>query len=190
MSTTAAARPVKQYTGVIEVDDPRVLDEICAFRAQTWRAVGGLAASAFAEGQWRDDDDARGRHWIVRDGAGRLVAAARLTMHATLAEVPEAEEYLRYGLRLHGPIAAPARVVVSPADQGAGLGRRLLQAQDEAALAAGARHAVRQASPAMVRLLLPRGWRVVGPASTDPRFPGVPFQVAVLDFAAAGRAAA
>jgi GNAT superfamily N-acetyltransferase len=184
------ARLARQYIDVIEVDDPRVLDEICAFRARTWREVGGLAANTFPEGHWRDADDARSRHWIVRDGTGRLVAAARLTMHAALEEVSEAAEYLRYDLHLPGPIAAPARVIVCPTAQGSGLGRRLLQVQDDAALAAGARYAVRQASPAMVRLLLRRGWRVLGPASADPRFPGVPFQVAVLDFAAAKRAAA
>jgi GNAT superfamily N-acetyltransferase len=188
MSTVDVCSSAEGYTDVMEVRDPQALEEIYAFRARVWQEVGGLAANAFPAGGWRDAYDHGGRHWIVRDGRGRLVAAARLTFHATLEEVPEAEEYLRYGLRLPGPIAAPARVVVCPAAQGAGLGRRLLEAQDQAAWEAGTQRAVRQASPAMVRLLLPRGWRILGPATVDPRFPGVPFQVAVLDRAVARRA--
>ena len=46
------------------------------------------------------------------------------------------------------------------------------------------RYAVRQASPTMVRLLLRRGWQVVGPASDDPRFPGISFQVTWFDYTA------
>jgi len=57
----------------------------------------------------------------------------------------------------------------------------LLDAQDAFARRAGARHAVRQASPAMVRLLVRRAWRILGPATPDPRFTGFRFEVAVLD---------
>ena len=32
----------------------------------------------------------------------------------------------------------------------------------------------------MVRLLVHRGWHIIGPARTDPRFPEVQFQVTVL----------
>jgi GNAT superfamily N-acetyltransferase len=168
---------------VIEVVDPGALEEIYAFRAAVWQSAGGLAPGAFPAGHWRDAHDAAAMHWVVRGTDDRLLAAARLTLHPTLEEVPEAEEYLRYGLRLSGPIAAPARVVVCPSVQRLGLGRRLLDVQDRAARRSAARYAVRQASPAMIRLLRPRGWVVVGPARLDPRFPGVPFEVAVLDLA-------
>lgn len=178
---SASAAGGDAYSEALKVHDPAELQEIYALRAAVWHATGGVAQAAFPEGRWHDADDPGAHHWIVRDGAGRLVAAARLTMHATLAEVPEAEEYLRYGLRSDGPVAAPARIVVAPSAQGAGLGRRLLDAQDEAIRVLGAKTAVRQASPAMLRLLAHRGWRIVGPATIDPRFPGVEFHVAVLE---------
>lgn len=173
-----------QEVEVSEVREEHVLDEIYAFRARVWSSVGGLAHHAFPDGQWRDAHDNVARHWVVRDEHGLLIAAARLTIHPELGLVPESPEYLRYCPRLHGPIAAPGRVVVCPSAQGMGLGWRMLDIQDEAARQAGAAHAVRQASPTMVRLLTRRGWRILGPASLDARFPDVTFQVAVLDLRA------
>jgi len=169
------------YSDPLEVADAETIDEICRLRAQVWETTGQAAAAAFPDGGWRDPYDSDCAHWIIRGGRQRLVAAARVTVHDRLEDVPEAEEYLRYGLRLPGPIASPARVVVLGEARGAGLARRLLDAQDAFARRVGARHAVRQASPAMVRLLAHRAWRVLGPATPDPRFTGVRFQVAVLD---------
>ena len=183
IADTPAQETLRGFSDPLEVSDPQILDEIYALRARVWRATGGVSLEAFA-GSWSDGDDLHAAHWVICDGRGQVVAAARLTIHNTLAEVPEAEEYLRYGLDRAGPVAAPARIVVSPSAQGHGLGRRLLDAQDQAARRLGARSAVRQASPAMVRLLVNRGWRIVGPARTDPRFPGVEFQVALLTFQA------
>jgi N-acyl-L-homoserine lactone synthetase len=187
MDVICARRNTDVYTEVTEVDDLQILEEIYALRARVWRTTGGLAANAFPTGQWRDAYDALSRHWVVRDEHGRLAAAARLTVHASLDAVPEAAEYLRYDLPRSGPIAAPARVVVCPSAQGVGLAGRLLDVQDQATREAGAQRAVRQASPAMVRLLVRRGWQIVGPATPDPRFPGVPFQVAQLDLVASER---
>ncbi|NQT16886.1 MAG: GNAT family N-acetyltransferase [Planctomycetes bacterium] len=176
--THLACRP---YSDPLEIAEAETIDEICRLRARVWEATGQAAATAFPDGGWRDPYDSDCPHWIIRDHRGRLVAAARVTVHDRLEEVPEAEEYLRYGLRLPGPIAAPARVVVLAEAQGGGLARRLLDAQDAFARRAGARHAVRQASPAMVRLLVRRAWRILGPATPDPRFTGFRFEVAVLD---------
>ncbi|MGI8805930.1 MAG: hypothetical protein ACR2IN_09650 [Thermoleophilaceae bacterium] len=86
-------------------------------------------------------------------------------------------EYLEAGLRLEGAVAAPARVVVAASAQRHGLASRLLDVQDDGAREAGATHAVRQASPAMARLLERRGWRHAAPAGADPRFPGVGFRI-------------
>lgn len=171
-----------QFTAPTEVADSSTLSEIFAFRAHVWRATLAARRVTFLPDRWHDDDDAISRHWIIRDGTGRIAAAARLSIHPSLHQVAEADEYLRYGLDIEGPIAAPARVVVCPTAQGHGLGKTLLEIQDAAALQAGARAAVRQSSPDMCRLLIRRGWRIVGPANPDPRFPGVEFQVAVHEF--------
>lgn len=182
MSTVGTTIPAGHYSEPLAASDPETIEAIGRLRAEVWTATGKSAEDAFPEGRWLDPHDFEGPHWIVRDRRGRLVAAARVTVHPRLEDVPEAEEYLRYGLDLPGPVASPARVVVSPEARGHGLARKLLDAQDAFAASVGARHAVRQASPAMVRLLVHRSWRILGLATRDPRFPGVEFQVAVLDF--------
>ena len=174
-------------TGPTEIADPAVIEEICRFRARVWNATGKVRHDAFGADGWRDPFDFRCQHWVIRASDGRLVAAGRLTIYETLGEVQEAEEYHRYGLDLPGPIATPDRVVVCQSMQGRGLGWQILDAQDEAAARQGAIYAVRQASPTMVRLLRRRGWNILGPATADPRFAGVTFQVAVFEYSQPAR---
>ena len=136
-----------------------------------WKACGKLRDDAFGEDGWRDPIDSDCQHWVIRTDDGALVAAGRLSIHESLGRVHQAEEYRRYGLDLPGPVASPDRVVVCPSMQGRGLGWRILDVKDQAAIQQGVQHAVRQASPGMVRLLRKRGWIVLGPASADSRFP-------------------
>ena len=169
--------------GPTEVRDADSIAEICLFRARVWSATGALAPDAFSSTTgWRDPLDAVCRHWVVWDDQRNLVAAGRLSVHDSLDDVHESHEYKQYGVASTGPVAAPDRVVVSPQIQRAGLGRQILDVQDLAARETGAVIAVRQASPAMTRLLVCRGWRILGPASADVRFPTVTFQVAVKHF--------
>ena len=70
-----------------EVTDPAEIAEICRFRAQVWRETGQTAADAFPVQGWRDPIDGVCRHWVIRDPAGQLLAAGRLSVHATLDEV-------------------------------------------------------------------------------------------------------
>lgn len=157
--------------------------EICRFRVSVWRdETGGISAAFFPDGIWHDAHDDTGLHWAIHCGQGRLAASARLTLHGTIADVDDADDFVRYGVHLPGPIAAPARVVVRRNARNRGLAKQLLVVQEQAAQEAGARYAVRESSPAMTRLLSRRGWKILGPASPDPRFPGVAFQVAVKVF--------
>ncbi len=164
----------------VTATDTATLEAIYRLRAAVWRETGDIAQAAFADGRWRDEHDPASTHWVVRDGDA-LVAAARLSVHERLADVPEAEEYAAVGLRLEGRIAAPARVVVAAAARRHGLAWQLLDAQDAGAHTAGCAFAVRQSSPAMSRLLARRGWRGAGRAGVDERFPGVRFEVMVLE---------
>jgi GNAT superfamily N-acetyltransferase len=173
---------VEQQVELTEVTGSEQVDEICRFRAAVWLASQGANPVAFPSGSWRDPIDDGARHWVARDSNGNLLAAARFAIHDQLEDMIEHREYRRYYLEAHGPIAAPDRVVVAPAAQGQGLASQLLAIQHKAATAAGAVCALRQASPRMVRLLRHRGWRMHGPASIDPRFPGVTFTVASFIF--------
>jgi predicted GNAT family N-acyltransferase len=162
--------------GPTRVTDRRTLEAIYRFRVAVWRQEDALAETAFPDGYWRDAFDDLSCHWVVNSGRG-IAAAARLSIHQQLAEVPEAEEYLAAGLRLEGPIAASGRVVVASWARRRGLAARLLDMQDQEAREAGVRHGVRQASPAMRRLLERRGWSGIAPARPDARFTGVVFHI-------------
>lgn len=168
------------FRGPERATDTPTLEAIYRLRAAVWRETGDVSQAAFRDGRWSDEHDPASLHWVVRAG-DELVAAARLSVHERLADVPEADEYATVGLRLEGRIAAPARIVVAPAARRHGLAWRLLDAQDAAARATGSRFGVRQSSPAMCRLLRRRGWHDVGPARPDERFPGVLFEVMVLE---------
>jgi GNAT superfamily N-acetyltransferase len=158
------------------------IEEICRFRVAVWRGEGNLRVDAFPDGQWRDPIDNLARHWLIRDPQGRPAAAGRLSVHAELSDVHEHEEYARWGIDLPGPVANPDRTVVARFARGRGLGRLILDVQDEAAREQGARYAVRQASPRMLQLLQQRGWRILGRSAPDDRFPGVAFQTVIKYF--------
>ena len=154
---------------------PERLAEMFRLRSVVWIGEGADPA-AFAGGEWRDERDASRLHWVVLND-DRVVATASLSVHDSFADVEEGDVYVRAGLTSSGPIAAPARVTVGAGSRGRGLAQALLNVQDAATVEAKATLAVRQASPAMRRLLERRGWREHGPGPWDPRFPGVQFTV-------------
>jgi GNAT superfamily N-acetyltransferase len=164
---------------IIRCDADRLVD-LFAFRARVWTEEGA-DPSAFPGGSWSDAADDRRMHWIalVED---RIVGAASISFHDSLAEVDEPHAYRMLASPQAGIIAAPARVVVDGAHRGRGIADAMLDRQDQAAREAHAVFAVRQASPAMRRLLLRRGWREHGPGPADARFPGVVFSVMSLSF--------
>jgi len=167
------------------VTDPLTLEAIFRLRAQVWRETGDVSPSALRGGRWSDEHDSAAMHWVVRDDTGALLAAARLSVHARLADVPEAEAYAAAGLDLEGPIGAPAHLVVAAPARGHGLFVQLADTQNAASRAAGCTFLVCQASPAMRRLLPRRGWQEIAAAPADERFPGVGFVVMVLELASA-----
>lgn len=153
--------------------------ELFRLRARVWVEEGADPA-AFPAGEWRDVHDATRQHWIVTDG-GVLVGGASLALHPALDALDEPEAYVGVPLPAGGGlIAAPGRVVVLASHRGGGIAQRLLDVQDAEARARGAVLAVRQASPAMRRLLERRGWRYHHAGPPDARFPGVTFSVMSL----------
>jgi hypothetical protein len=169
----------KSFFGPVELSDEASVAKICLLRAQVWRDTGNLAESAFASEGWRDAIDSHCRHWAILNQHQMPVAAGRLSLHASLDDVHESHEYRRYGIDFAGGYANPDRVVVDRACKGCGLGRQILDAQDNAIDSETVSFSVRQASPAMVRLLIHRGWYVAGPASSDSRFRDVQFSVVI-----------
>ena len=173
----------RQFDGPHEVADLATLRDIYRLRAEVWASTGNVAADAFGPDGWHDAWDDAATHWAIFDDCGKVAAAARLTLHARVDDLDEAEVYAAFCPDLPGPVAAPARVVVRRESQGFGLAQRLLTIQEQAARAQGAQWALRQASPQMVPLLRRRGWEILGPGAADPRFPELVFQVAKWEVA-------
>ena len=70
-----------------EVKDDSILDSIYALRVAAWRGKVEIAPHLT---HWADEFDAAARHWVVWRG-NQVVAAARLSLHSEIAEVPDAE---------------------------------------------------------------------------------------------------
>lgn len=114
-----------------------VLNQIYRLRVRAWQA----RTNAFPDmTEWRDADDADALHWAIMFGDAP-VAAARMTVHARVTDLPNAEIYA--GLvpeALPGPIASINRLVVDAAWAGRGLPRVLDQVRIEEAVRRGCRH--------------------------------------------------
>ena len=147
----------------VEVDDPGILAQVFRLRVAAWRA----RMPAFPDlERWVDDFDAVGRHWVVvEDGA--VIAAARLTIHGRLAEVPNAEIY-RGVLPddMPGPLGVFNRLVVAPDHAGRRLSQALDRVRVEAARRAGCRVLIGETFAGLSRInqLEAAGFEVVGDA--------------------------
>jgi hypothetical protein len=103
--------------------DPSVLAEIGELRVRAWSSfVPDLSARL---GLWNDDHDKSSRHWGVFYGQ-KLGAAARLSAHQELSDVPDAEVYAgALPIDLLPPIFSLNRLVIEPEFRGGGLSNKL-----------------------------------------------------------------
>jgi len=164
-----------------ETRDPYILEQVYRLRVAAWRARNPDFPDMEA---WTDAFDTAGRHWVVMD-ADVPVAAARLTVHSQMAEVPSAEIYR--GLiadDLPGPIGVLTRLVVAANHGGRGLSRALDMVRIEAARESGCRHLIGATLVGLARVqqMSALGFDLIGHAEPysdgpltnlpDPRFPG------------------
>jgi len=145
------------------VHDPADLEEIYALRVAAWQA----RVESFPEiGRWTDAEDARAAHWAIRDG-GCIVAAARLSIHGSLADVPNAEIFDGvFPGKMEGPIASLNRLVVAPSHGGKGFSAALDRIRISHAKVQGCRHAIGETYAGTKRIaqLCDLGFKVAGTA--------------------------
>jgi GNAT superfamily N-acetyltransferase len=149
---------------LVEAGEEALLRAIYRLRVRAWRARN---ASFPDIGAWSDPFDEIARHWAVLDAAGQPVAAARLTVHPTLAEAPDANTYGPQLLEMQGPIGSFNRLVVAPEYGGRGLMEVLDEVRVGAARVAGCRFALLATRAGDRRIAAVRrlGFEVVGQAS-------------------------
>lgn len=158
--------PVEGYT-IREVTDLQLIREIARLRARVWIEEGVHGPERFPDGMWLDRQDFASRHFVA-DRDGVIVAAARVSIHATAADVPYAQAYRRYNPRLPEPVASFNRLVVDRPHRRRGLARALDQARLEAGAADGARSVVIVVPPTRMTALIALGFVYLGPATDDP----------------------
>ena len=157
------------------------LEPIGRLRVEVWRAEGAIDEERFRDGVWIDEFDAGARHWVVVDDAGKLVAAARLTLHARLADSPDGYVWLDAGRELSSPIANVAKLVVARRARRRGLAMALNRVRLERARDLGAFTATVTASSANARLLAAReGFTYSGLRVQFADRPGVSFDALEL----------
>ena len=95
-----------------------LLEQVYALRVQAWRTQVVLPADMT---RWEDVVDASARHWAFLDQE-RVVAAVRLSLHGSLADMPHPEVYDGvFTVCPPGPIAYYSRAAVHPAYRRLGL---------------------------------------------------------------------
>ncbi|RFC41737.1 MAG: hypothetical protein DVB28_002213 [Verrucomicrobia bacterium] len=119
--------------------DADLLAKVGRLRVEAWETETARAAERSV---WVDEFERVAWHWVVfRDGLP--VAAARLSLHDALTEVPDSESYAGvFSTPPETPIASLNRLVVHPSARGNGLSRQLDLVRIEAAERLGARVAI------------------------------------------------
>jgi GNAT superfamily N-acetyltransferase len=125
-SETIEVRPLTTATEIAECQ---------RLRYEIWSAEGVEISNPQA-GTIADSHDDHAMHWGVFDGT-RLVAAARLCLHETLAEAPDGQLFA--GLEIPTPIASMNRLVVTQSHRGRGIAKELDQTRIQHGRTFGAR---------------------------------------------------
>lgn len=92
------------YIELVETSSPAFIRSIGKLRAEIWLDEGYLLANVCQNGIWLDELDFIGKHWIAF-AEDELVAAARLTFHKSLEDMPHSDEFSPYDLAVDLPYA-------------------------------------------------------------------------------------
>jgi GNAT superfamily N-acetyltransferase len=154
----------------VEVDphDRKLLDQVGRLRVAAWAPFKNRGDSR--TGCWLDAFELSARHWVIFDNS-TPVAAARLSVHQALDEVPDASIFTGvFAAPPPSPIGSFNRLVVHPAYRGMGLSRPFDRIRLEAAIAQACRSAIVEthSGPKRVAQLNALGFQVFGPSRPYP----------------------
>ncbi len=172
-----------------ETSDFIVLKQAFELRLTTWKTEGYQPEGSTAV-EWSDDWDKRARHWIARAGNERIVAAARMTFHESLSNLPDRITFIPE--RLGGcvlPFVILSRLVVSPDHRRHGLCKLLDRIRIDAAIEMGAKTALGSVRQNLLReaMLRKGGWKDVYELGHSMLGQHVPCVVLALDLANVNR---
>jgi predicted GNAT family N-acyltransferase len=176
---------IKSLPGGFEIHEgyfPERMEEIGRFRIRAWRNENGINPTFFSQEVWIDSIDTNAHHWIITKD-DTIVAAARLSFHGCIEEVPYAD-FLHDEHRplfQKSPIASINRLVVDPAFRGRGFAKIL--DNERINLAANAGSKIMIAFPQLSRLmhLQKLGFNLISQLENIPEMPERPFFLMKLD---------
>jgi predicted GNAT family N-acyltransferase len=150
----------------VDAPDPATLEAIGRLRVIAWEHDGERPKSASNCGDvWLDDHDNHACHWTVKKN-GALVAAARVCLHSSGDELPDASYIGDFKQKIVFPAAFFNRLVVHPSARGMGLSGRLDKARLKFATEHGTVTAVVTASKQpRLQQLQAAGWNILGEIS-------------------------
>ena len=155
---------------LIEIDssNSNLLKKIGMLRIRAWSTVFPDLPAKFTT--WLDEFELRSRHWCVFHKQ-TLIAAARLSVHDNLSDVPDSHVYQDvFGSPPAPPIASINRLVVHPDYRGQRLSCCLDSVRITAARKAGCRCCIAYtlSNPTRVRQLLQMGFEKVADVDPEP----------------------
>jgi polyketide synthase PksL len=155
----------------VEIDphDRTLLERIGRLRVLAWSTVMPDATRRTA--CWLDEFDPVARHWCIFHDS-KPVAAARISVHQRLEEVPDALIYEGvFATPPASPVASFNRLVVHPEHRGGGLSRKLDDVRLKAAISLGCRSIIVVSNVGSSRLgqLRGLGFRTIGTAGPYPQ---------------------
>ena len=118
--------------------DEETLEAVYRLRVEAWRQRLNIPPEIT---RWKDPCDADAMHWVFVQER-RPIAAARLTIHREVGEVPDAAVIAHLVTSLPAPIASINRCVVSPDFRGGGLSSQLDSLRMDAARLNGCKSVV------------------------------------------------
>ncbi|GAB4024248.1 GNAT family N-acetyltransferase [Spirosoma koreense] len=167
---------------IAQVPFPERIQEIGTLRIRAWRDEPGINTVFFDRRTWIEAIDHTAHHWVVTKN-NVVVAAARMSLHDSLEEVPYAallpdSHRPRYQRKR---LASINRLVVDPRFRGRGLARLLDQARLDMAASKGVDVVLAQPQLARLSALTKLGFSYVCELPHTPEMPERPLFFMELD---------
>lgn len=113
---------------LLEVNCHNLIKGIGSLRYDVWQRESDSFAKVFPLGMWLDPDDMEAKHFAVFCD-GMIVAAARVTIHDNLNDIPDFPQYALCENQFKYPIASFNRLVVKREYRKRGIASMLVEAR-------------------------------------------------------------
>lgn len=168
MGSMASAAQLDAFLDTFRVEEITGTEAVTSayeLRYRVWSMETRLIDTFHRAGAICDEHDTHARHWAAFDGY-KLVAAARMCIHDTQEESPDAPAFSM--IRVPTPVATINRLVVLSSVCNRGLAKKLDEHRIAAATADGAKCILGTAAPRRIAALEKLGFHLTGDSWIPP----------------------